>query len=173
MKHNMAQVSLASIRVCGILAEKLKKDFEGHARQLVSPIIYRFKEKKTNIMDACHVALENFLHCVNIEQIKDDLIFTGLLEKPSNTDKSLQVTPSMKKNTCLFLEKAAQRTYIDVLQRVSSDYLNALIKLSDDPDNDTRGPALQVIGIFKGRLGEAAMSNYLKDIVQQKLTKVD
>ena len=70
----------------------------------------------------------------------------------------------MKTNTCLFLEKAAQRTYIDVLQRVSSDYLNALLKLSDDPDGDTRGPALQVIGVFKGRLGEEAMSNYLKDI---------
>ena len=51
-----------------------------------------------------------------------------------------------------------------MLQRVSSDYLNALLKLSDDPDGDTRGPALQVIGVFKGRLGEEAMSNYLKDI---------
>ena len=169
----MAPVSLASIKLCGILAEKLKKDFEGHAKQLVCPIIYRFKDKKTNIMDACHVALENFLHCVNIEQIKDDLISTGLLDKPSTTDKSLQVTPSMKKNTCMFLEKAAQKTYIDVLQRVSSDFLNALIKLSDVPDNDTRGPALQVIGIFKGRLGEAAMSNYLKDLVPQKLIKVN
>ena len=66
-------------------------------------------------MDASHATLESFMHCVNIEQIKDDLIQTGLLDKPASTDKSLQVTPSMKKNTCVFLEKAAQKTYIDVL----------------------------------------------------------
>lgn len=79
----------------------------------------------------------------------------------------------MKKNTCMFLEKAAQKTYIDVLQRVSAEYLTALIKLSEDPDVDTRTAALQVIGIFKGRLGEAAMSNYLKDMIPQKLDKVN
>ena len=79
----------------------------------------------------------------------------------------------MKKNTCVFLEKAAQQTYIDILQRVSADYLAALIKLSDDPDAETRAAGLQVIGIFKGRLGEAAMSNYLKDMIPQKLAKVN
>ena len=108
LKDAMVPVSIAATKISGILAEKLKKDFEPYAKQLVVPIIYRFKEKKTNIMEACHQALESFLNCVNIEQIKDDLISTGLLDKPSTTDKSLQVTPSMKKNTCVFLEKAAQ-----------------------------------------------------------------
>jgi len=67
LKDAMVPVSIAAIKICGILAEKLKKDFEPYARQLVTPIIYRFKEKKTNIMDASHAALENFLFCVNIE----------------------------------------------------------------------------------------------------------
>ena len=107
LKDAMVPVSITASKICGVLAEKLKKDFEIYAKQLVVPIIYRFKEKKTNIMEACHVTLESFLQCVNIEQIKDDLISTGLLDKPSTTDKSLQVTPSMKKNTCVFLEKAA------------------------------------------------------------------
>ena len=169
----MVPVSIAATKICGILAERLKRDFDPYAKQLVVPIIYRFKEKKTNIMDTCHAALESFLNCINIEQMKDDLISTGLLDKPATTDKSLQVTPSMKKNTCVFLEKAAQQTYIDVLQRVSSDFLSALIKLSDDPDAETRAAGLQVIGIFKGRLGEAAMSNYLKDMIPQKLAKVN
>jgi len=57
--------------------------------------------------DESLVVLDNFLNCFNIESVKDDLISTGLQDKPSSTDKSLQVTPSMKKNTCVFLEKAA------------------------------------------------------------------
>ena len=115
LKDTMVPVSIAATKICGTLAEKLKKDFEPYAKQLVVPIIYRFKEKKTNIMDASHAALENFLFCLNIESVKDDLISPGLQDKPSTTDKALQVTPSMKKNTCVFLEKAVQKTYIDVL----------------------------------------------------------
>ena len=60
-----------------------------------------------------------------------------------------------------------------MLQRVSSDFLTQLVKLSEDPDGDVRNSALQVIGIFKGRLGEAAMANYLKDMNPQKLAKVN
>jgi hypothetical protein len=47
LKDSMMQVSVAAIKICGILAEKLKKEFDQQARQLVTPIIYRFKEKKT------------------------------------------------------------------------------------------------------------------------------
>ena len=45
--------------------------------------------------------------------------------------------------------------------------------MSDDPDGDVRNAALSVLGIFKGRLGEGAMSNYLKDMNAQKVAKVN
>ena len=67
LKDSMVPVSIAATKICGILAERLKRDFDPYAKQLVVPIIYRFKEKKTNIMDACHAALESFLSCINIE----------------------------------------------------------------------------------------------------------
>lgn len=68
--------------------------------------------------------LESFMQCINIEGLKDDLIGTGLSDK----------APSVKKNTCTFLEKLIQKTYIDVLQRVSGDFLAQLMKMSEDPD---------------------------------------
>jgi hypothetical protein len=65
--------------------------------------------------------LDNFLECVTIENIMHDII-TGLQDK----------APTVKKSICAFLDKSAQVTYIDVLQRISGELLAALIKLSDD-----------------------------------------
>lgn len=42
--------------------------------------------------------------------------------------------------------------------------LSALIKTSDDPQSEVRDAALSVLGIFKGRLGESAMSKFLQDL---------
>jgi hypothetical protein len=70
--------------------------------------------------------------CVSLEFVKDELITNGLFDK----------APSVKKNTCLFIEKFVQETYIDVLQKTSGDYLGALMKLSEDPDGEVRNSAL-------------------------------
>ena len=79
----------------------------------------------------------------------------------------------MKKNLCIFIDKTAQKTYIDVLQRISGEIVAILIKQSDDPDGEVRNAALVVLGIFKGRLGESVMSKFLQDLNPQKLTKVN
>ena len=31
--------------------------------------------------------------------------------------------PTIKKNCCIFIERAAQKTYIDVLQRISAEIM--------------------------------------------------
>ena len=63
ISDSMAAVSISAIKVCGILGLKLKKDFEPYAKQLLVPIIYRFKEKKTQMTDESLVVLDNFLNC--------------------------------------------------------------------------------------------------------------
>lgn len=65
-----------------------------------------------------------------------------------------------------------QKTYVDVLQRVATEYINQLMKLTEDPDGEVRAASLTCLGVFKGRLGEAALSSYLKDMLPQKLAKV-
>lgn len=72
--------------------------------------------------------------------------------------------PTVKRNVCTYIEKIAQKTYIDVLQRVSCELVPVLMKQSDDPDGDVRLSALTVLGIFKGRLGDSAMSKYISDL---------
>lgn len=116
-------------------------------------MIAKFKEKKTAITDDVNAVLENFLLCTNIENISSEIV-------ASLSDKS----PLVKRQVCLYLEKAAQKTFIDVLQRVSGEMLQVLIKLTDDATSDVRDAVLQAIGIFKGRLGETAMSKFLQDL---------
>ena len=101
----MIAVSHSAIKVCGNLAKALKKEFELSVKELIVPLLLRFREKKTMIIDDTQISLEAFLLSVNLETIKEELISNGLGDK----------APSVKKNTCSFLEKAAQKTYIDVL----------------------------------------------------------
>lgn len=159
---SMVQVSLSAIKVCGNLAKGLRKDFEGGCRELIVPLLLRFKEKKTQIIEEVVVVLDNFMLCTNIEVLKDSLVGVGLSDK----------APTVKKSTCAFLEKHVQQTYIDVLQRVSTEYIQQLMKLTEDSDGEVRAASLTCLGVFKGRLGEAALSNYLKDMLPQKLAKV-
>ncbi len=44
---SMVAVSHSAIKVCGVLAKGLKKDFETGAKELTSTLLLRFKEKKT------------------------------------------------------------------------------------------------------------------------------
>ena len=72
--------------------------------------------------------------------------------------------PTVKKNTCTVLEKMALKTYIDVLQRCSNEIVPVLMKGSEDKDGEVRDAALNTLGIFKGRLGDSAMSKYLQNL---------
>lgn len=115
-------VSQTAVKTCGVLAKGLRKDFGPYAKELMAVLFGRFKEKKLLLLEEVIQALDLFLNCINLEIILPDII-AGLSDKG---------VPTVKKNICLFIDKAAQITYIDVLQRASGDLLVILIKLSDD-----------------------------------------
>lgn len=50
------------------------------------------------------------------------------------------------------------------MQRISGEMLQALNKLTEDPQSEVRDAALSTLGIMKGRLGESAMSKFLTDL---------
>lgn len=47
------------------------------------------------------------------------------------------------------------------------------MKTSEDSQGDVRDAGLKVLGIIKGRLGEAAMAKFLADLNSQKLEKLN
>lgn len=157
-----AAVSNIAVKICANLGKGLRKDFENCTRELLPALIQKFKEKKTQLIEDIKLVLDLFLDCTNLEHIQEEII-SGLGDK----------APTIKINLCLFLEKAIQVTYIDVLQRISGAFLTVMMKMSEDSQGDTRDAALKVLGILKGRLGESAMAKYLNDLNPQKLEKLN
>jgi cytoskeleton-associated protein 5 len=132
----------------------LREDFgEANCKELMPTLVLKFMEKKTQIIEEVHVVLGAFCDCVSMEPLVTD-IAAAIIHK----------APTVKKNICVYLEKLAQVTYIDVLQRCSNELILALMKSSEDMAGDVRDAALSCIGIFKGRLGESSMSKYLSDL---------
>jgi hypothetical protein len=85
----MVAVSNSAIKVCASLARKFKKDFALGAKELIVPLLLRFKEKKTSIIEDTHAALEAFIDCTNIEALKEELIDTGLKDASPSVRKEL------------------------------------------------------------------------------------
>lgn len=56
--------------------------------------------------------MEAFIECTTLEHIVPDLVI-ALADK----------APTVKRHTCLFLDKIIQKTYIDELQRCSSELI--------------------------------------------------
>lgn len=78
-----------------MLAKGLRKDFEVYAKEVMSALIGRFKEKKIMIEQEVITTLNNFLECINLEMILSDIV-TALSDK----------APTVKKQMCIFLDKA-------------------------------------------------------------------
>ena len=54
-------VSHTAVKCCGSLAKGLRKDFEQPIKELLSALIGKFKEKKTQLIDDIHVVLDIFM----------------------------------------------------------------------------------------------------------------
>lgn len=48
-----------------------------------------------------------------------------------------------------------------------------MVKALDDKDAGVRETALHCMGILKGRYSEATIAKYLKDVIPQKMAKID
>jgi hypothetical protein len=154
--------AISAAKILALLAGKMKKDFAVGAKLSVPGIMGKYKEKRPMIVQELDSYSENVCDCTNLEEIRDELI-------PCISDKA----PGVKLGTCKFLAKILLVTYIDVLKRVADDYLPPLLKTLDDKDGGVRDTAARVIGILKGRLGEAYMEKHLAKVVKQKLEKID
>lgn len=85
----------------------------------------------------------------------------------------MNVAPGVKIGTLKFLGKFVLVTYIDVLKRAAPDLLPNIVKVLDDKDSTVRDQACHVMGLMKARLPEAMTEKELKNVVKQKLEKIE
>lgn len=84
---------------------------------------------------------------------------------PALSDKN----PNVVKYTCKFIEEGVKSTYIDDLSDIKNQLIPALTSNTNHSDSEVRDAILECLGLLKGRLGEAIVGTYFKDLNPQKL----
>lgn len=66
-------VILCGIKIFSVLAKGLRKNFFISAKSFFGVLLQKFKEKKTNIIEETHKTLENFIYCITLDDVIDDI----------------------------------------------------------------------------------------------------
>ena len=154
--------SMAAIQVVTAIATGLKQDFAQFAKEVVEGVLLKYKEKRPMVQEACNNCCDALINSCNMEDVSEAVI-------PCITN----IAPGVKNGTIKFVEKHAVTTYIDILQRVSDNLLPAVSKVVEDKDGTVRDNAIHCMGVLKGRLGEALMQKFIKDLNPQKTEKLN
>jgi len=153
VSNTNVNISMAAITASASVAKGMKKDFNVGAKVLMGPVLLKYKEKRPMILEEIGKFCDAAINCANLEDLAPEFI-------PMITN----IAPGVKNGTIKWLEKAAQVTFIDVLQRIMGELMPAMSKAIEDKDGTVRDSALHCMGILKGRYGEAVMDKYLKNI---------
>lgn len=166
LKKNVASsnmnISIGSIKASTALAQNLKKAMNTGIKDLLGAILLKYKEKRPMILQEVDKFCDEMPAVANLEEMKDEIV-------PCIKN----VAPGVKIGTLKFVDKIVTVTYIDVLKRCAEDYLTAIKATLDDKDGNVRETACHCMGTFKARVPEAMISKHIKDVVKQKLEKID
>jgi len=151
-----------SIKVTGLLSKGLRQNFREGAKQLASPLMKRFAEKRPQIISDISSTLAVFLVSCPFNELLESAIV-------SLSDKN----PNVVKFSTKFIDEGVKQTYIDELTNIKNDIIPVLMGLTNHSDSEVRDAILESLGLLKGRLGETIVSSFLKDLNTQKMAKVN
>lgn len=154
-------VMLQAVKMIGLLAKGQRKYFDSLARQFFSLIVTKFKDKKPQVIQEAHTALDNLLYSITIEQIMDDI-------KEALDDK----TPSVKINMTIWLEKNFVSTPDDALARILRSIGNLFKKNTDDSVSEVRNISFKIISYLLRRVPDV-INPLIKDLPAAKLKKIE
>lgn len=60
-------VVLTVLKLIGVLAKGLRKNFNYEAKQLFNLVVLKFRDKKTQMIDETLNTLTNFKYCISLE----------------------------------------------------------------------------------------------------------
>jgi hypothetical protein len=94
-------VVIWTLRVLGVMARGLRRHFQHVIKNNFCNVLSKFRDKKTQMIEETFTTLNDFLFCVSIEEVLDD-VKEGLQDK----------APNMKVNVinwvCKFVELKAE-----------------------------------------------------------------
>eukprot|EP01122_Echinamoeba_exundans_P007510 TRINITY_DN2334_c0_g1_i1.p1 TRINITY_DN2334_c0_g1~~TRINITY_DN2334_c0_g1_i1.p1 ORF type:complete len:1838 (+),score=410.55 TRINITY_DN2334_c0_g1_i1:67-5580(+) len=147
---NVFVVELA-IRLIGLLGRGLRKEFAQLGKSCVGGMLEKFKEKKQNVVNAIHEALERMHpHCFTLLDITEDL--DGAADSK---------VPSVKAETLSFVIKCLKVSNKANISKNVKPFCGMFMKLMGDGDPSVREKSFEAFGVLIGLVGERTLQGYI------------
>ncbi|KNE54063.1 hypothetical protein AMAG_00065 [Allomyces macrogynus ATCC 38327] len=149
------------IQVLDALARGLRKDFAPYRSMITSPLLEKFKEKKTNVVEAIRSTLDAVFASTSIEAMLEDVVSVTGHKNPQVRAESLRFLTRCFQSIRSAPGKAELKTMAE-----------ALIKAMDDGDTNVRDAAAEALGTLMKVLGERPLLTYMEKLDKLKADKV-
>lgn len=93
-------VVLWDLRVLGVISRGLRRNFQYVVKSVFANVLGKFRDKKTQMIDETFSTLNDFMYCISIEEVLDD-VKEGLQDK----------APSMKVNVINWIAKLVETKF--------------------------------------------------------------
>ncbi|XP_031837843.1 msps cytoskeleton-associated protein 5 isoform X2 [Nomia melanderi] len=158
---NVLVVALAGKCLAG-LAIGLKKRFQPYATACLSSILEKFREKKQNVVQALRDAADAIFLSITIDVLLEDTL--AALENKN---------PAVKTETAAYLSRCFARTPPQSLnKKLLKAYTGALLKTLNESDPSVRDASAEALGTAMKLIGEKAMTPFITDIDNLKMSKI-
>ncbi|XP_078348745.1 cytoskeleton-associated protein 5-like isoform X2 [Oculina patagonica] len=158
---NVMVVALAA-KCVGFLATGLRKKFTQYSSMITSPLLEKFKEKKTNVVAALREAIDAVFLTTNFSAMQEDLLAT--LEHKN---------PSVKEETIRFLVRCFSKSTPAALPKTFlKPVCSSLLKRMDDTVGPVRDATAEALGTLLKVMGERPLNPYIEQLDKIKMDKV-
>lgn len=161
-KDSNVVVVASAIKCLTHLILGLRKKFQPYASACVPAVLEKFKEKKTNVVNALRECIDALYSISTFEAMLEDI-------QASLDSKN----PQVKAETCAFLIRAftiCPATQLN--KKILKAFTESLLKTLNDTDATVRENAAGAIGTAMKVVGERIMNQFLQNIEAIKMTKI-
>jgi cytoskeleton-associated protein 5 len=158
---NVILVAVA-VKCIALLAAGLRKKFTSHAAGCIEVLLDKFREKKTNVVQALKEATDAVYNTTTLEAVSEACI-AGLDHK----------TPSVKAETAAFIARCfAKCTPVTLPKKLLKLFVTALLKTVNDTAGEVREASFDALGTAMKVITEKAIMPFLADVDSIKMAKV-
>lgn len=155
------QVMLQSMKLVGLLSKGQRKYFEPFAKQFLPLLLQKFKDKKTQVLQETHCALDNLMYSISVENAYEDI-------KSALEDSN----PAVKTNTCAWLERIFECHTLDSIKAIIKSLAGICKKNTDDPSTEVRNSTYKLLACMLKKSSEN-VGQLIKDLPAVKLKKIE
>ncbi|XP_056135321.1 cytoskeleton-associated protein 5-like [Lampris incognitus] len=158
---NVNLVSLAAKCLAG-LASGLRKKFGSCAGLVVPTILEKFKEKKSQVVQALQEAIDAVFLTTTLQNLSEDVL--AVMDNKN---------PSIKQQASLFLARSIRLSSPATLPKtLIKPICSAMLKLVNDSVPEVRDAAVEALATIMKVVGERAVNPFLVDLDKAKLDKI-